>query len=287
MPNTSKPTFYTTLTAAVADFAANGYDSEERLVHWVQQLRAAAEENLIPKRQLETMLRQNLGAVYKRLVDKEGLLKQNPGVHRFTLEKVKPALRKELDQRILASANLIVLNREASIQKTLQRFSGWATSIPQGGSAMVNKGGTKDGIRKALASLPFEDRRVLVDQGHKLTSALSSILATEGGALAGEWRSNWRQANYDYRPDHKERDRVVYLVRGNWAQAKGLLRAANGYTDEITQAGEEVFCRCTMRWLYNIRDFEPSRITEKAKNRDILTNKGAEALAEVRRKLAA
>ena len=137
----------------------------------------------------------------------------------------------------------------------------------------MDKNDTKTGIRKSLAQLPFEERRVLIDQGHKLSASLSEILALEGGAIAGEWHSQWRRAGYNYREDHKERDMQVYTIRNNWAMQKGLMKAGPcGYTDDITAAGEEVFCRCSIRYLYNIRDLPET----------MLTAKGAAALKEVR-----
>jgi hypothetical protein len=50
-----------------------------------------------------------------------------------------------------------------------------------------------------------------------------------------------------------------------------------GYTDQITKPGEEVFCRCYYRWLYNMRALPPA----------MLTVKGAEQLAAVRKRTAA
>jgi hypothetical protein len=89
----------------------------------------------------------------------------------------------------------------------------------------------------------FDERRVLVDQGHKLISAINRTVAEEGNAIAGTWHSHWRQAGYDYREDHKERDDHVYAIRGNWAIKDGLMKVGPaGYSDEITQAAEEPFC---------------------------------------------
>ena len=202
----------------------------------------------------------------------------NKGVERFTIERIKPSLRAELDRRILASASLIRLNRDAAIEKTIQRFQGWATSIPKGGSGAVAKRETKDDIRKSLAQLPFEERRVLIDQGHKLTSSISEILATDGGAIAGVWRSHWRQSGYDYRVDHKDRDEKVYTVRDNWAMQAGLMKVGRaGYTDDITKPGEEVFCRCYYSYLYHLRDLPASMLTAKGRAQLERVRQGAAA----------
>ena len=234
--------FYETITAAVRDISENGYDPI-RVDQWMMLIHQAAVQSLTPPAMMEQTLRASLGGLYKRYVENAALLKLNPGVSRFTLDQVKPKLRAELDRRIMASAQLIRLNREAAIQKTLQRFSGWSTSIPQGGSDVVDKNETKSEIKKSLKQLPFEERRVIIDQGHKFVAAISEILATDSGAIAGEWRSHWRQQNYKYRHDHKERDEKVYAVRGSWAMKAGLMKCGPaGYTDDITQPGEEVFC---------------------------------------------
>ena len=258
--------FYDVLTLAVADLAEHGYDSEERLAYWQRRILEAADGALKSPAEMERTLRAALEEVYRRLVEKEGILKRHPGVARFTLAQVTPALRRELDRRIMASAELIRLNRAKAIEQTLQRFSGWATSIPPGGSGVVDRVETKANIRKALAQLPFEERRVAIDQGHKFAANLNEILATQGNAIAGVWSSHWRQAGYDYREDHKERDGRVYAVRGNWALQAGLTKSGPaGYVDDITRPGEEIFCRCSYVYLYNLRDLPPEMLTVKGR----------------------
>jgi hypothetical protein len=39
----------------------------------------------------------------------------------------------------------------------------------------------------------------------------------------------------------------------------------NGYTDAITQPGEEVFCRCFYEYIYALRDMPDDMITAKGK----------------------
>jgi len=266
------PSFYDTVTAAIRDFTLHGYDDKERLAYWTERLKKAASENMVSDVVLKATMQKNLSRIYDSLVLRGGILTKHKGVERFTLEHVKPKLRAELDRRIVAAANLIKLNREEAIQNTLLRFSGWATSIPAGGSKTVNKTEEKQKVRKSLRQLPFEERRVLIDQGHKFVSSLNSILAKDANAIAAEWHSHWQQLNYNYRRDHKERDKKVYAIRGNWAIKAGLMHAnENGYTDQITEPGEEVFCRCYYRYIYNLRDLPD----------DMLTEKGAIALKEV------
>ena len=266
-------TFYETLTAAVNDFVEHGFDSQERLERWMAAIDKAARASLVPEHVVQRQMTEAFRAAYRRLIEKGGVTQFHPGVPKFTLQQVSQKLRAELDRRILASANLIRLNRDQAIQKTLQRFSGWSTSIPVGGTKTADKIEEKDSIRKSLAQLPFEERRVLVDQTHKLTSAINETVATGGGAIAAKWFSHWRQAGYDYREDHKERDGQVYAIRGNWAMAKGLMKVGDaGYVDDVTKPGEEPFCRCAYRYVYNLRSLPD----------DMLTAKGRDELKKVR-----
>lgn len=258
--------FYDVLTAAIDDMIEKGFDSVERIERWTRELRAAAERSMVDPAVLEQTLRDGLASIYRKMVDRGGAMKFNPGVERFTIEKLRPILRSELDRRIMASASLIRLNRQQSIDKTLQRFQGWSTSLPPGGVSGETKRDVKTNVRKSLASLPFEERRVLIDQGHKLAASINEIIATDGGAIAGRWRSHWRQAGYNYREDHKERDEQVYLVRDSWAHQAGLVTPGIvGYYDDVTAVGQEPFCRCYMIWLYALRDIPADMLTAKGK----------------------
>ena len=269
----TRKTFYEVVTEAVADLTTHGFDSVERVAYWQERLKEAAEKDLGSVAQMQETLRAAMGTIYRRLVDNGGALKYHPGVARFMLDKLRPQLQAELQRRIMASADLIKLNRQNAIAKTLQRFSGWASSVPKGGSQTTDKNEEKNNVKKALKQLPFEERRVLIDQGHKLTASINETIARDGGALAVKWRSNWRQAGYNYRKDHKERDGHVYLMKDSWAKKAGLIKVgSDGYYEDITAVGEEPFCRCYAIYIYNLRDLPP----------ELLTKKGAAELARVR-----
>ena len=266
--------FYDVLTAAISEFADTGFVSAERLAYWQEALKRAAEATMGPIHDMDEMLRRSMRALYARLVEQNGILRYHPGVARWTIQKLKPQLHLELDKRILASADLIKLNRSQSIAQTLRRFSGWSTSIPAGGAAEADKAKIKAEIRKPLARLPFEERRVLTDQGHKFIAGLNDIVATDSGAIAAGWISHFRQANYDYREDHKERDSEflkrsgkpsLYAIRDSWAIKAGLINKGAGYTDEMTQPAEECFCRCAYRYFYALRSLPDSMLTAKGR----------------------
>jgi hypothetical protein len=254
--------FYDVLTLAINDVAEHGFDSEGRVAFWTEELRKAAESALQTPAQAEEMLRAGLATVYRRLVDRGEVARYHPGVSRFTLQRIAPRLRAELDRRILASASLIRMNRSEAIGKTLRRFAGWATSIPAGGG-VAEKADAKKDVRKALSQLPFEERRCLIDQGHKLTAAINEIVASDGGAIALIWRSNFRQSGYDYREDHRERDGEVYLLE-SWASKAGLVKPGKaGWYKDVTSCGQEINCRCYAVFVYSLGDLPPGMLTKR------------------------
>lgn len=270
--------FYQVVTDAVRYFEEHGFQSAEELQMWTERIRLAAAETLTPENVLNDELTRALSGIYKRLIDDGQILKAHKGIERFTIDRLKPHLRTELDRRLMVSRNLIKLNRKQMLEKTAQRFAGWASSVPAGGSRAVDVKDTKDNIRKALTSLPFEERRCVIDQSAKFVASLNDIIATDGGAIAMRWNSQWKRPGYQYRKDHKERDQLIYLLRASWAKEKGLVKPGSaGYYDDITKVAEEVFCSCYATWIYNLRDLPD----------DMLTVKGREALAAAKAKIAA
>lgn len=265
-------TFTRTVREAVKFFLRNGYTSRQELEQWQAIIRQAAESETDDD--YMSMVSDRLRKTYDLQVSKAGALERHKGISRFTLNYMEPKLRSELDRRILASADLIKLNRTAAINKTVQRFSGWATSIPVqdyvgGGLSASSRSGivaNAQHIQKSAEQVDYEARRVMIDQSHKLIANIDNIIATGNNAIAAEWHSHWRQPGYDYREDHKERDKLIYLIRGNWAQKNGYVKAGPaGYLDEITQPGEEVFCRCYVTYLYNLRSIPEDMLTQKGR----------------------
>lgn len=254
--------FGSVLREAIADIETHGFDSPERVNRWIEELgRAAGSGGSVTAEQLK----RSLGAIFHREVDQGGLARRLkvPG---WRVNQVAPKLRLELDRKILAASELIRLNRDEMMTKTIRRFSGWATSVPAGGSDAVDRKDVADNAKRALKALPYEERRVMIDQAAKFKASLDRITATDGGAIAAMWRSHYRAAGYNYRPDHKERDGRIYLIRDSWAIQKGLVKTSGAeYTDEITQPAEEVYCQCRYKYIFNLRDLPDSMLTDKGR----------------------
>ena len=261
-----KESFFELLTEAINYFASHGFTSKTEVDAWVRRLRQAAIGALPSTTSVETDIRRALTRSYTQLVTNGGLKRDNSAVSAFTIDRLRPAMRRELDRRIAMSADLIKLNRQQAIETTVRRFAGWASSVPAGGSDVVDRKAEKAAIRKPLAKMDFIARRCVIDQTHKFAAAVNDIVAQDGGAIAAIWHSPWRQTGYDYREDHKERDDKVYLIRDSWAQKKGLIKPGSaGYTDQITQPGEEVYCGCKYQYVYSLNRLPPEMLTEKGR----------------------
>lgn len=259
------------LREAIRHFADRGYASQEELNEWLDRLSAAAERDMPHNSEQREKIRREFETIFRRITSEGGMSKRIPGVSRYTIDMVMPELRAELDRRILAASDLIVLNKKAQVQKTLQRFNGWSTSIPKGGLTDIDKRKAFRDIGKSASQVKFEERRVAIDQGHKLMANVTDIVARQDGAIAMIWHSHWRQPGYDYRVDHKERDQRVYLLKDSWAKKQGLVKPGKvGYLEDITQPGQEPFCRCFGQYLTSL-----ARIPD-----DMLTAKGRKALGK-------
>ncbi|HAU5795884.1 TPA: hypothetical protein JD365_12590 [Citrobacter amalonaticus] len=262
-------TFTRTVREAVKFFLRNGYTSRQELERWQSIIRQAAESET--DADFGALVSRNLTHSYDLQIGRAAALKRHPGISRFTLNYIEPKLRTELDRRILASVDLIKLKRQKAIDTTLSRFSGWASSIPTADSiALTGIQGTMREtawhIQKAAEKVDYEARRVMIDQNHKLIANIDNVIATSNNAIAAIWHSHWRRPGYDFREDHKERDQLYYLIRGNWAQKNGYVKAGPaGYLDEITQPGEEVFCQCYVTYIYNLRSIPEDMLTQKGR----------------------
>jgi hypothetical protein len=216
-------------------------------------------------------VRKKLETIWIREIEEEHILKTNKGVTSFTLASIRPQLRDELDRRIMASASLIKLNKQRAVETTMQRFEGWMSSLPAVPEVRREQtDGLADEARKIvkpLRQLPFEERRVAIDQGHKLIANLNQIVAYDGGAIGAYWHSHWRELNYDYREDHKELDKEFFLIQDSQAIRDGLVKkGGHKYIEELEdQPGEEVYCRCYFEYIYRLNRVPEECLTQKGK----------------------
>ena len=249
---------------AMRDIAERGYLSEAEIQEWIERLHAALDAEIPSYDQTREELEKSLEALFNR--DLKTIHRRVLGVPKYKIDRVAPQLRAELDRRIFAGADLIKLNREAAIAKTLQRFSGWATSVPPAGKVPPIRDAAKD-ISKDVSKLSFERRRVAIDQGHKLSAAVASVVATQHGAIAAIWRDRGASDhNYNARPDHLTRSGTVFAIRDSWAMEQGLIKkGGHQYTDEVEMVAELPFCSCFYQYIAQIRDLPDDMLTERGR----------------------
>ncbi len=265
MPPQRRKSFRATVSEAMRYFAS-GNVPPSMIPSWLAKLREAASRVLPTDEETHAKIQRILTTYFETMMKPAKISGLVPGVKEYTIAMVKPELRAELDRKIRQSADLIKLRREEAINRTLARFQGWMTSIPVTGATQESVTKAKEGILKPTAQEKYEWRRVTIDQGHKLSANIAAVIAIQNGAIAGVWRSHWRDPSYNYRPDHKARDQKTYAIRNNWAVQQGLMKAGpNGYLDEITQPGEEVYCRCWVRYIHDISELPEDMLTAKGK----------------------
>ena len=260
-----RPRFRTLLLAAIEHFATAGYSSEAELQEWILRLHRALDLELLGDERTKALISQALTSVYQREV-RSGIQRRVPGVSRYTLDRVAPALRAELDRRIFAGVDLIRLNRQAATQQTLARFSGWVSSVPRGGSSVDRRAVASD-VGKSVARVKFEARRVAIDQSAKLSAAVSHVVAMGEGAIAAIWHDRGEDDHgYDARPEHLKRSGTLFLVRDSWALNDGLI-AKRGvqYTDEVEQAAELPYCACWWEYVVSPRALPDALLTAKGR----------------------
>ena len=121
---------------------------------------------------------------------------------------------------------------------------------------------------KPLRQSSYEERRMLIDQGHKLLSSINQTIAEDQGAIAVIWHHHAPRAGYTPRPEHEERDGKVYLLKNSWAHDQRLVKpGAAGYYDDVTHFGQEINCLCFGEYLYSLRRLPSDMLTKKGRER--------------------
>jgi len=266
IPPRRPPTYYEVAEDVVRNFARS--DSADSVATVVDRLRRAAAGSFKSMDRVRDEIRKKYTDAFRRVTRKQ---RKHRAIPRFTRASMTAEAQAELQKKIISSIELIKLNREVAVAKTTQRMVGWLSSVPPEG-ASDTKGVVKE-VTKALRQLPYEERRVIIDQGHKLVASLEDVVNRGQGAIAAIWHSHAHQAGYDFRPEHAKRDGKIYILRGSWADKEGLVEATHGYSDEHEAPAEAINCRCYFQYLYNLQDLPKEMLTQKAI--DLLASKSS------------
>lgn len=202
------------------------------------------------------------------------------GVSLFTIDKIRPEFRPELEKRIRESAELIpecsTYNRIELIENALLRAykSGWISS-----SSKRETVDSKVYLKAKKILNPFvgkgdEDLNAVAcvncDQSHKLTANIHATIAQQGGALGAIWHSRiYPTEEYsDFQDEHQARQNKTFLIRDSWAEKEGLVKASvDGYLDEITQPQDCFMCFCSLGYIHSLARLPPEMLTHKGLKR--------------------
>ena len=258
-------TFFQVLTLAIADMVSHGFDSASRVEHWIFEIKKSLKTQVLPPRDLEQMVYRALTNTFERT------LRTHRGRHALTnkviVSQMTPQLRTEMNKRMMATMQLLQASRDETLAKVVRNFTGWATSIPEGGTAQAKQREEKARIRRILTRIPNQEKRIILDQSYKLKTAMDDLIAKESGAIAAKWYDRGEHdITYDARKLHLDRSGTIFTIRNSWAHQQGLIKAPNGYTDDFEMVGEFPFCKCHYEYFYRIEDLPKQFLTVTAKN---------------------
>ena len=254
------------LREAVSYIAAHGFDNSPQMQIYIAMLREAASASMISESAMIAQMRASLEQRFKRALTPYAVNRLFRGrVATLNIDNIRPDLQDELARRIMANAELIKLNRQQAIDKVSQRFAGWMTSVPIGGSREIDTREVVKDISKSAKQLRFEINRRNIDQGHKLVAAVNATMAKQSNAIAAIWRSRWRRPNYDYREPHKALDGKVFAIRDNWAIVRGLMTKGDGFVEDMVQPAQEPYCSCSWEYIIGLRGLPESMLTAKGR----------------------
>jgi hypothetical protein len=201
-------------------------------------------------------------------VSNKKLLKRH-SVAPYIIAAVLYKLQDERDNRIMTATTLAKINKEKAKETVMQRFAGWASSIPvlPQNRAKVNKVKLVRELIKPIAKdLNKQDKLLANDQSRKMLSNIDSIIANEAGAIGYYWHSLFRVPGYKYRIEHKhlDLDGKFIILKDNWALKNGLMKKDGQlYQDQIEQPGELPNCRCSAIYVYKLDEIPLNCLTNK------------------------
>jgi hypothetical protein len=182
-------------------------------------------------------------------------------------EELVPKTLQEIEveaKRKKLNPNLIPKMRKKPVYETkFFRKKLPSTGIPKYERRDFEKESKK--IEEPVQSLRFKERRVAIDQGHKLNAAIAEVTAYSNNAIGFTWRHHFSK---NPRPDHEELDGVVLLFKNSWAVVQGLVKAGKGgWAEDLGfRPAQEINCRCTGDYITSLRELyrrAPECLTKK------------------------
>lgn len=202
------------------------------------------------------------------------------GITKQSLNDLKPKFRKELENKVQISFNLMKNQENEIKQKLASRFINYVTIDSK---EVRGNGASKKSL---LEFLDFAKENgiaenhakfILQDQTRKLTASLDDILAKENGAIGGIWHNRgdkrvvgnpqglYPNGSTKAHGDHWEREGVFYTFKDSWGYKKGYIDAPIYENLEDGGVGKAIGCRCWLQYMYDLRDVPYNYLTKKGR----------------------
>jgi hypothetical protein len=176
-------------------------------------------------------------------------------------ELLLPKMRRAFDSCVNDVKAQAEQFRQRELLDVLNTFEQWARSIPLGGTKEKSFRDEARSVRQILKAFSKWDKYYFYAKRSNFSNEINRIIAESNGAIAALWHF------YDCeKPMHKERDKKVYLIRGNWAIEKGFIDDHEAkFTDDLPLPGNDG-CMCSYCYLSHVGDLPAELLTPKGKN---------------------
>lgn len=215
---------------------------------------------------------------YLDYVNKD-VFKSNKGIKKVSIKDLKPKFRKELENRVLISMNLIK-NRDNELKQRLaSRFLNWVTIDSDEVRGKTTSGNSllrfldfakENGIAERHA------RFIIEDQTRKMIADFDMLVAKENNAVGCIWKTRqdkrvvgnpnglYPNGNLAHN-DHWDRQDKFFVFKDSWAFKNGMIRGEIYENLEDGGVGVAIGCRCRLEIIYDLRDAPFENLTNKGR----------------------
>lgn len=209
---------------------------------------------------------------YRRYVEKD-FKKNNRNIRPYKLNQLKPHFRKEMENRIQFSLNLIKTQSQESMLTLTDRFMNWCN------------GNHKESLKSSLKLGQTTNKEmkhynlILQDQTRKMIGNFDNIVAENYGAIGFFWRTR-RDSRVVGNPtgkypgkgnkihgDHYHREGVFFLYENQIKKYKPYLKKEVKTVKELEDGlpGQPIYCRCYAENIYHLEDLPRNLLSKKGK----------------------
>lgn len=202
------------------------------------------------------------------------------GITKASINDLKPKFRKEIEDRVKISFNLMKNQEDELKQKIASRFINWVSiDSKEVRGNTTSKQSLLNFLDFAKENSIAEDHAkfILQDQTRKMIANLDDLVARENNAIGGIWHNRqdrrvvgnpqgiYPHAESKAHGNHWEREGKFYIFKDSWAYQKGYVKGELYDNLEDGGVGVAIGCRCRLEFIYDLRDVPYENLTKKGK----------------------